>query len=123
MTTIETSGTRSRQQKLRFPEDFVIRRFQTDLDCLVHARILENKEALMRHARRKISSTYARMLADRKIPDPDPLPPDPFIPDTRKKREKKHEDSELGLCVNCENRVNCNFSKPEGGVWYCEQFC
>ncbi|MFC1724759.1 hypothetical protein ACFL4T_03965 [candidate division KSB1 bacterium] len=27
-----------------------------------------------------------------------------------------------GLCCNCENRLNCIFPKPEGGVWHCEEY-
>lgn len=27
-----------------------------------------------------------------------------------------------GLCVNCDVRETCTFSKPEGGVWYCEEY-
>ena len=29
----------------------------------------------------------------------------------------------LGLCINCDNRKNCRFEKPAGGVWYCEEYC
>ena len=27
-----------------------------------------------------------------------------------------------GLCINCEERHNCHFSKPNGGVWHCEEY-
>lgn len=27
-----------------------------------------------------------------------------------------------GLCGNCENRADCTFAKPEGGVWRCEEY-
>jgi hypothetical protein len=27
-----------------------------------------------------------------------------------------------GLCLNCENRKTCIFSKPEEGVWRCEEY-
>ena len=27
-----------------------------------------------------------------------------------------------GLCSNCEDRETCNFLKPEGGVWRCEEY-
>jgi len=27
-----------------------------------------------------------------------------------------------GLCVNCDNRNHCEYSKPEGGVWHCEEY-
>lgn len=33
------------------------------------------------------------------------------------------ESSDLkGLCMNCENRFNCSFPKPQGGVWHCAEF-
>ncbi len=28
-----------------------------------------------------------------------------------------------GLCSNCDNRHDCMFPKPEGGVWHCEEYC
>ena len=27
-----------------------------------------------------------------------------------------------GLCSDCEERANCVYPKPEGGVWHCEEF-
>jgi hypothetical protein len=27
-----------------------------------------------------------------------------------------------GLCINCENRHTCEFIKPNGGVWHCEEY-
>ena len=27
-----------------------------------------------------------------------------------------------GLCVNCDNRHECTMARPEGGVWYCEEY-
>ena len=27
-----------------------------------------------------------------------------------------------GLCVNCVYRDTCKLSKPEGGVWHCEEY-
>jgi len=27
-----------------------------------------------------------------------------------------------GLCSNCDNRMNCSFKKPEGGIWHCEEY-
>jgi hypothetical protein len=27
-----------------------------------------------------------------------------------------------GLCVNCELRDECMFTKPEEGVWHCEEY-
>ncbi len=34
------------------------------------------------------------------------------------------EDSEAytGLCRDCENRADCTFPQPEGGVWRCEEY-
>ena len=28
----------------------------------------------------------------------------------------------IGLCSDCENRENCTFPKPEGGIWHCEEY-
>jgi hypothetical protein len=28
-----------------------------------------------------------------------------------------------GLCRQCDNRQSCSFTKPEGGVWHCEEYC
>ncbi len=28
----------------------------------------------------------------------------------------------MGLCVNCDAREECKFTKPEGGVWCCEEY-
>lgn len=37
--------------------------------------------------------------------------------------EKEKENVELrGLCINCENRKDCTFPKPPGGVWHCEEY-
>ena len=30
--------------------------------------------------------------------------------------------SNLGLCSNCDHRVDCTFPKNEGGVWHCEEY-
>lgn len=34
----------------------------------------------------------------------------------------KNEEEMTGLCANCANRDSCTFSKPEGGVWHCEEY-
>ena len=36
----------------------------------------------------------------------------------------KKEDAEeyKGLCVNCANREECTYTKPEGGVWHCDEY-
>ena len=28
----------------------------------------------------------------------------------------------VGLCSDCENRQQCTFPKPEGGIWHCEEY-
>ncbi len=28
----------------------------------------------------------------------------------------------IGLCKNCENRKDCRYPKPEGGIWRCEEY-
>jgi len=33
------------------------------------------------------------------------------------------ESSRLkGLCVNCEERFDCTYPKPPGGVWHCAEY-
>ncbi|MEJ5358495.1 MAG: hypothetical protein WHT06_07430 [Desulfobacterales bacterium] len=32
------------------------------------------------------------------------------------------EENAAGLCVNCENRIDCRLPKPAGGVWNCEEY-
>ncbi len=27
-----------------------------------------------------------------------------------------------GLCANCKNCLTCIFTKPEGGIWHCEEY-
>lgn len=36
--------------------------------------------------------------------------------------KEKDSDKFMGLCSNCENRENCTFPKPEGGIWHCEEY-
>ena len=28
-----------------------------------------------------------------------------------------------GLCMNCDDRVLCQFPIVDGGVWHCEEYC
>jgi hypothetical protein len=28
----------------------------------------------------------------------------------------------LGLCSSCIHQASCTYSKPEGGVWHCEEY-
>lgn len=28
----------------------------------------------------------------------------------------------LGLCANCENHQTCHLTRPEEGVWHCEEY-
>ena len=39
-----------------------------------------------------------------------------------KPADKSAKITYLGLCVNCENRDNCRLSRPEEGVWHCEEY-
>lgn len=36
--------------------------------------------------------------------------------------EESHSGKYMGLCRNCEDREACIYSKPEGGVWRCEEY-
>ena len=42
----------------------------------------------------------------------------------KKSNNKNNTDSKtyFGLCINCDNRHNCNLSNSEGGVWHCEEY-
>ncbi len=40
----------------------------------------------------------------------------------RKEEPKDYFELKKGLCVNCENRMDCKFEKPESGVWHCEEY-
>jgi len=31
-------------------------------------------------------------------------------------------DKFIGLCKTCYQRSSCKFTKPEGGVWHCEEY-
>lgn len=53
-------------------------------------------------------------LLKTKDADPNPNPETPV--------EEIEDNRPKGLCVNCENRETCNFPKPEGGVWHCEEY-
>jgi len=37
-------------------------------------------------------------------------------------RPSARSEAHRGLCVNCAHRDTCTFSKPEGGVWHCEEY-
>ena len=43
----------------------------------------------------------------------------PMIPDIA---EIKGTTQFVGLCCDCENRQNCIFPKPEGGIWHCQEY-
>jgi hypothetical protein len=36
--------------------------------------------------------------------------------------ERDCSSTERGLCMNCDVRDTCTFTKPEGGVWFCEEY-
>lgn len=37
--------------------------------------------------------------------------------------EKNENDAKLlGLCIDCDFRAECPFSKRQGGVWHCEEY-
>ena len=43
--------------------------------------------------------------------------PAPARPGTKRKALRRG-----GLCTNCDNAETCTSSKPEGGVWHCEEY-
>jgi len=36
--------------------------------------------------------------------------------------EEKDSGKHKGLCGICEDHDTCTFTKPEGGVWHCEEY-
>jgi hypothetical protein len=36
--------------------------------------------------------------------------------------EEDAGEKQKGLCMDCTNRENCTFPRPEGGVWHCEEY-
>jgi len=48
------------------------------------------------------------------------IPPDPARPGPTV--ASNHSQRSLGLCGNCEKRIDCKFEKSEGGVWQCEEY-
>ena len=34
----------------------------------------------------------------------------------------RDEGSVRGLCATCARRSRCEFPRPEGGVWHCEEY-
>ena len=36
--------------------------------------------------------------------------------------QKDDSSNFIGLCGNCDNRRTCDFPKPEGGIWHCEEY-
>jgi len=36
--------------------------------------------------------------------------------------EDKNPGGYAGLCVNCEHRETCTYTRPEGGVWHCGDY-
>lgn len=55
---------------------------------------------------------------------------DDFVPPTANPRvlheagvrTEESYSAYLGLCMNCAVRETCVYSKPEGGVWHCEEY-
>ena len=37
--------------------------------------------------------------------------------------QEAHRGVSEGLCSDCQNREQCAWRIPEGGVWHCEEYC
>jgi len=37
--------------------------------------------------------------------------------------QEVHRGVSEGLCCDCQNREQCAWRIPEGGVWHCEEYC
>lgn len=53
------------------------------------------------------------LQARSEAPDPCPGPDASWVDD---------RDNLIGLCRTCENRFDCRYPKPAGGVWNCDEF-
>ena len=52
--------------------------------------------------------------AERERPDGPPAPQRSTAPEIA--------EALMGLCRTCVHALDCQFVKPEGGVWHCEEF-
>lgn len=50
------------------------------------------------------------------------LEPEPAGVKRTKRAKGEAAGDYLGLCRDCEGRADCTFSRPEGGVWHCEEY-
>ena len=41
---------------------------------------------------------------------------------TTMEEHSKGHNGAVGLCLDCENRDKCAFSKSEEGIWHCEEY-
>ena len=51
------------------------------------------------------------------------VPPEKTL--SAKSSEPPHQHADMkfaGLCMNCDHRMDCNHSRPESGVWHCEDY-
>ncbi len=53
---------------------------------------------------------------------PEPGPCAPVLRPAPEKAPDEGRENLIGLCRTCENRFDCQFPKPAGGVWNCEEF-
>ncbi len=46
------------------------------------------------------------------------------VPPSDRQAGDAEEETEglLGLCRSCLNRAECTYSRPESGVWHCEEY-
>ena len=56
------------------------------------------------------------------MPLPRPTDPPVSVRPRPTSNDGKHSTKFLGLCSNCDNRETCTYTKPEGGVWRCEEY-
>jgi glutamate dehydrogenase (NAD(P)+) len=73
---------------------------------------------------RPISKTSQWKLTYQPYPFPDSMKTMPSRTDVYAKAETVQEDLEIykGLCANCGKDETCTISRPEGGVWRCEEY-
>ena len=60
------------------------------------------------------------------LPTPDVASPRAVSKPKRMEGIRSPKDSppprSLGLCSSCIHQASCTYSKPEGGVWHCEEY-
>lgn len=83
-----------------------------------------NAPTCFHHARRgpalfcELFDNYAPPVVQARVA----MAPPSTAPSIRDRTAEEEAAEYTGLCMNCENRRICGHSKPEGGIWHCEDY-